>query len=137
MVIHRGCRHAPQRFYDLHLLIADAVGFEAVWGLHGNKAEKLHQVVLNHIPQLAYFVVVRPSALDAHHLSDGNLHVINTAMIPLTINEAISEAQNQKVLNGLFAQLVINSVDGLLIKVASNRVIHRSGGLEALTDRFL
>ena len=59
-------------------------------------------MVLHHIAQLPDLIVIRPATFDPYHLADRDLDVVNTGVIPLTVDKAVGKAQNKQVLDGLF-----------------------------------
>ena len=52
-------------------------------------------MVLQHVAELPNLVVIRPAAFDTDGFSNGNLHMIDTARIPLGIDEAVRETHHQ------------------------------------------
>ena len=62
--------------------------------------------------------------------------MINATLIPLGIDKAIGKSQHQKVLHRLFAQVVIDSVDILVIEKLSECFIDLSRRIEALANRL-
>ena len=93
-------------------------------------------MVLHHIAQLTHPVVVGPTPLDPHLFCNGDLNMINATLIPLGIDKAIGKSQYQKVLDRLFAQVVIDSLDILLIEKLSECFIDLSRRIEALANRL-
>ena len=93
-------------------------------------------MVLHHIAQLTHPVVISPAALDAHLFRNGDLNVINAALIPLGVDKAVGKSQYQKVLDRLFPQIVIDSIDILLIEKLSECFIDLSRRIEALANRL-
>ena len=83
VLFHRRRVYGPQRFDDFDLLIADTFGFQRIWRFHGNQTEQLHQMVLHHVPQLTDTIVVGPTPFDTDFFGNRDLHVIDTALIPL------------------------------------------------------
>ena len=94
-------------------------------------------MVLYHIAQLPDLIVIRPATFDAYHFPDGNLNVVNAGVIPLTVDKAVGKAQDKKVLNGLFAEVMIDAVDRFFIEVLRERLIHFDRRFEILTNGFL
>ena len=75
-------------------------------------------MVLHHVAQLSDLVVIGPSTLNAYHFPYRDLNVINAGVVPLAIDEAVCETQNQQILDRFFTQIVVDSVDRLFIKVS-------------------
>ena len=93
-------------------------------------------MVLHHVAQLTHAVVISPTALNAHLFRNRDLNVINATLIPLGIDKAIGKSQHQKVLDRLFAQVMIDSIDILLIEKLSECFIDLSRRIKALTNRL-
>ena len=100
-----------QRFDNFDLLVADALSFKRVGGLHRHQTQQLHQVVLHHIAQLPDTVVVSPATFYAHLLGHRNLYVINATLVPLRIDKPVGKPKHQQVLHGLLTEVMINAVD--------------------------
>ena len=88
------------------------------------------------LAQLTDAIVVSPSPFNADLFSNRDLHVVNATLIPLGIDKAIGKSQHQKVLHRLFAQVVIDSVDILVIEKLSECFIDLSRRIEALANRL-
>ena len=91
-------------------------------------------MVLHHVAQLTHPVVISPTALDAHFFGNGNLNVINAALIPLGVDKAVGKSEHQKVLDCLFAQIMIDSIDILLIEKLSECLVDFTRRIEALAN---
>ena len=55
--------------------------------------------------------------LDADGFRHGDLHVIDIAVVPQRFEDAVAEAKRQDVLNGFFAEIVIDSEDLILVRM--------------------
>ena len=64
----------------------------------------------NHIAQTAGVFVVASAAFDADAFGDRNLHVIDVAPVPDGFEDAVGEAEDQDVLDGFLAEVVIDAV---------------------------
>ncbi len=71
-------------------------------------------MILEHVAHDADAVVERAAVLDADRLGDGDLHVIDVVAVPDRLEDAVGEAEDQDVLDGLLAQVVVDAVDLLL-----------------------
>src|SRR5207244_413769 len=60
-------------------------------------------------------IIVTATLLDADGFSHGNLHVINVAAVPDRLENSVGETKSQNILDGFFAQVVIDAVDLLLL----------------------
>ncbi len=66
-------------------------------------------MVLHHITKCAGLLIERPAAFDPDIFGGRNLYVIDVVTIPDRLENAVRESEKQNVLNGLFAQLVIDA----------------------------
>ena len=89
----------------------------AIGGSIAIMREHLHQMVLDHVAQRAGPFVVARAALDADGLGRGDLHVIDVAPVPDRLEHAVREAEDQQVLDGFLAEVVIDAEDLRLVQV--------------------
>src|SRR5690348_1139455 len=66
-----------------------------------------------------------------------DLHVINEESVPDRFKNAIAKPENQDVLNGLFAQVVIDSINLPLVESPLNFTIELLRRREIAAKRFL
>ena len=78
---------------------------------HCGECQQLQQVVLNHVPQCARFVVIRGAIRDTGRFCSRDLHLLDVTPIPDRLEDPVRKAEYQKVLNGFFSQVVVNPVD--------------------------
>src|SRR5262249_56637391 len=71
-------------------------------------------MVRHHVAQRAGFFVEAAAGLDADGLVGGDLNVVDVIAIPQRLEDAVGEAQHQNVLDGFFAEEMIDAVDLLL-----------------------
>ena len=62
--------------------------------------------------------------------------MVNTSIIPLRVDESIGKPQRQQVLDGLFAQVVIDTVDVALWKIAPHGIIDDSRTFKIMANRL-
>ena len=103
--------HGPQ---ELHLLVADRLGAEVRRSLHAQDGEQLHDVVLDDVAQRPRLLVEAGAGLDADGLGDGDLHVVDVLPAPQGLEDAVAEPEDEEVLDGLLAEVVVDAVDALL-----------------------
>ena len=103
-------RHRTKRLEHFELLVADDVRIERVGRLHADEREQLQQMVLHHVAQRARRLVVSRPGADAFFFRHGNLHVVDLLLVEQRLEDAVREAQDQDVLNGLFSEVVIDPV---------------------------
>ncbi len=94
-------------------------------------------MVWHHVPQRPRFLVVAAAMLDPDALGCRDLHVIDVAAIPHRLKDAICKPEDQDVLDGLFAEVVIDPVNLAFIQHLPEFVIERSGGSQVVTERLL
>ena len=94
-------------------------------------------MVLHHVAQRAGLLVVAGARPDAFLLGHGNLHVIHVFLVEQRLEDAVREAQHEDVLDGLFAEIVIDSVNLPLMEHLGERVVDLAGAREIVADRFL
>ena len=85
--------------------------------------EELQQVILDDVPQCTGGIVVSFSSLEADGLRDGYLHMVDMGGSPDRLKEGIGEAQDEKVLHRLFAQVVVDAKNLTLIEDFPNFLI--------------
>ena len=56
-------------------------------------------------------IIVAAALLYAHGFSDRNLHVIDVSSIPDGLENPVRKTERQNILNGLFSEIVIDSID--------------------------
>ena len=133
---HVGAVNAAQRFQHLHFFIADAIGSQIRRRRHGDHAQNLQQVVLDHVAHLPGLVEVAPAALNAHLFRHGDLNVIDGAAVPVIDEQGVGKAQRQQVQHRLFTQIVVDAVDLALFKELAYPIVDLAGGFQGSPQRF-
>jgi len=64
-------------------LIAHLIGIEEGGRLHGDKADKLQQVVLDHVTHRAIGIVILGPVADPNAFGDGYLDMVDVIVVPL------------------------------------------------------
>src|SRR5207247_3520180 len=67
----------------------------------------------------------------------GDLHVVNVIAVPKRLEDAVAKTQYEQVLHGVFAEVVIDAVDLLLIENVKDNLIQFPGGSQVASERFL
>lgn len=111
------------RIEDLQLFIAQAIGVVLCRPLHRCNAKHLKQVALEHVAQHAAALVERPAPADGHRLRGGDLHVLDEAAIPHWFEQCVGKAENQQILHGLLAQVMIDAKELIFTEVAVRSLI--------------
>src|SRR5579864_8751817 len=68
-------------------------------------------MVGNHVSQRSRHIKVPAPLFYAHGLGHGDLHVVNKAVVPDRLKNAVAEAKDQDVLDRFLSQVVINAVN--------------------------
>lgn len=123
-----------QRLEHFYLFVTDAVGGQVGRRVHGDQAQQLQQMVLDHVAQLAGLVEVAPTALDTDLLGHGDFHVGDVILVPLGFEQTVGETQGDQVLDGLFAQVVVDAVGAVLREELRYGVIHLARGFQIGAD---
>ena len=94
-------------------------------------------MVLSHIAQRPGVVVVAGARTDAFRFGDRNLHVIHMLLVEQRLEDAVGEPQHEDVLDGLLAQVVIDSKDLRLVEQCCDFVVNSAGARQIVADRLL
>ena len=73
-------------------------------------------MVRHHVAQRAGAFVVSAAFLDSDFFRRGDLHAVDVTAIPDWLENAVAEAKDHDVLHGLFAEVVIDTVDLIFVK---------------------
>ena len=82
-------------------------------------------------------LVVRRASLDPQLLRDRDLHALDMVAIPQRLEHRVREAENEQILNGLFAEVVVDAIDLRLVEVLVDELVQRLGRLQIATERLL
>ena len=94
-------------------------------------------MVLHHVAQRARRLVVAAAAFDADRLGHRDLHVVDVAAVPDRLEDAVGEAEDHQVLDGLLAQVVIDAVDLRLAEGRGQFLVQGTGGGDVAAERLL
>ena len=94
-------------------------------------------MVLDHVAQDARLLEVAAARLDADGLGAGDLHVVDEAVVPDRLEDAVREAEHQQVLDGLFPEVVIDAVDLPLVQRLVDVAVQRARRLQVGAERLL
>ena len=126
----------PEAAQHFHLGIAHDVGIERVGWLHRDETEQLQQVILNHVPQGAGFFIITGPRPDAFRFADGNLDVVDIFVVPDRLENAVGEPDDHEVLDGLFAQIMIDPENLRLVEDLAGDFIDLLRGSQITSDRL-
>ena len=79
-------------------------------------------------------VVVASALLDPHRLGNGDLDVIDVPPVPDRLENSVCETERHDVLDGLFAEIVIDTVNLRLVDYFQELLVQRLGRLEVVAE---
>ena len=129
-------RHRLKRADDLQLFVPDRVGVELIGRLHRDQAEKLHHMVLHHVPHGARLVIIGTTPAHAHGFGHRDLDVIDMARVPQRLEQYIGEAHRHQVLNRLFPEVVVDAVDLAFREMLGQRRVQRHRAFKVTAKGF-
>ena len=94
-------------------------------------------MVLHHVAQRAGLLVERPAPFHTQRLRCRDLHVIDVIAIPDRLEDPVGEPEHQNVLHRLFAQVVIDAEDLVLVEHRVHLVIQVARRIEIVPKRLL
>ena len=94
-------------------------------------------MVLHHVAQRARLLVIRPARLHADRLAHRDLYVVDVLAVPQRLEDAVGEAQDQDVLDGLLAEIVVDPVDLPLAEHPRDQPVQLLGALQVAAERLL
>ena len=104
-----GRGHGAEGADDFDFFVADAIGGEIGGGFHGDEAEELEEMILDHIAEGASAFVVGATGFDAEGFGGGDLDMIDVAVIPEGLEDFVGEAEDHDILGGLFAEEMVDA----------------------------
>ena len=122
---------------NLGLLITDRIGLKRCRGLHRGQAEELHHVVRNHVPQCAGSIEVSAALFHADGFSIRDLHMIDVTPVPDGLEDGIVEPKHHNILYGFFPQVVIDTVNLILLHYSFDLAVQRLGRFQIVAERLL
>ena len=94
-------------------------------------------MVLQHVARGAAAVVIAAAGADAEFFGDGDLDVVDVATVPEGLEDRVGETQDEEILDGLLAEVVVDAEDLRLAEVAGGDGVEVDGGIEVLAERLL
>ena len=74
--------------------------------------------------------------LNADFLGRGNMHAVDVAAIPDGLKDAVGETKDQNILDGFFAQVMIDAINLVLVEDLLELLVKLAGRLEITAERF-
>src|ERR1700722_8358505 len=94
-------------------------------------------MVLQHIANSTGFLIKRPSPFDTNRLSSRDLDMVNVVAIPDRLKDAVAEAEDENILNGLLTEIVIDTKDLIFGQHIVNLVVELASRLKISAKRLL
>jgi len=93
-------------------------------------------MVLQHVARGAAAVVITAARADAEFFGDGDLDVVDVAAVPQGLEDRVGETQDEQILDGLLAEVVVDAEDLRLAEVARGDGVEVDGGSRSLPKGF-
>ena len=94
-------------------------------------------MVLDDIAHRARLLVVTGAFFDADRFGDRDLHVVDVLPVPDRLEDPVREPHDEDVLNGLFAEVVIDAEDLVLAEDGVEDLGELPCGLAVMSERLL
>ena len=94
-------------------------------------------MVLDDVAHRAGSFVVSAAVLDSNLLRDRDLHRVDQVGVPYRLENRVGKAKSKDVLDGLFAEVVVDPEDGVLGKCLLQRLGQLTRRLQVRSKRFL
>ena len=94
-------------------------------------------MVLDHVAQDARLFEIGAAVLDADGLGDGHLHVVDGVAVPDALEDGVAEAEDEDVLDGLLAQIVVDAEDLRFVEDAVDDAVQLAGRRQVVPERLL
>ncbi len=94
-------------------------------------------MILDHIAQCAGMVVVLAPMLHPDLFGDGDLHMVDVVPVPYGLEEEVGKTKGQYVLDRLFAQVMVNTIDLGLVQKFSQGAVEGLGRVKVPPERLL
>src|SRR5713101_5857877 len=97
------------RLQDFDLLITNRFTVCADRRLHRQVAQKLKEMVLDHVTNGSGLIVKSASPLHTELLSHGDLYALDVVAIPERLHQCVGEPEKYDVVDRLLAKIVVNA----------------------------
>ena len=94
-------------------------------------------MTLQHVADHAGGFVVRCTSLDADRFGDRHLHMIDIPAVPERLEEPVPEPKYEDILDCLFAEVMIDTIDLVFRQNAVNLFTQCARTAEIMPERFL
>ncbi len=94
-------------------------------------------MVLEHVANGAGALIVAGPMPDALGFGHGDLDMVDVAAVPDGLKDGVGKAKDHQVLDGLFAEVVIDSVDIGFVKGGMQGLVQLAGALQVVPEWLL
>src|SRR3989442_1211619 len=94
-------------------------------------------MVLNHVAQRAGLFIISASTFNTDRLGVCNLNVIDVLPVPQRLENAVGKTEGENILNGFFAEIMINSINLFLSENPGQLFVQSTCACQIVTERFL
>ena len=112
---------------DFRLFVVHRLRVERNRRFHCRKRDELKDVIRHHVAQRAGMLVIISPHFHAEFLRYRHLHVIHVAAIPNRLENAVREAERQNVLNRLFPEIMVDTVNLVFTQHLADFMIQCNG----------
>ncbi len=120
----------------LYLFVPDAFGVNGARRFHKREREHLHYVVLHDVAQCTRFFVEISAFFDANCLGHRYLDVVDVIARPQWLENRVGEAQSEDVLHGFFAEIMVDTVNLVLVEYLVQGGVELPGCLAVVAKRL-
>jgi hypothetical protein len=93
-------------------------------------------MIRNHVAQSARRIIITTARFDADLFSDRNLHVIDIISVPDRLENAVAKAENQNILHGFLAEIMIDAENLIFLKDRAQFFIQSFSRFQIAPERF-
>jgi hypothetical protein len=122
---------------DVDFTIAQVTVAEADRRLHGDQAQELQEVILQHVLERSDAVVIAGSPLERQRFVPDDVHLGDMGTVPDRLQDAVGEPRPQDVLDGRHRQEVVDAEDRLLGIEAGQKAVELNRSTQVLAERLL
>ena len=94
-------------------------------------------MVLDHVAQGAGAIVVAATVADAQAFRNRDLHVVDVTTVPDRLHDAVGEAEDEDVLDGLLAQVMVDAVNVVFAEDRVDDAVQLAGRGQVDAERLL
>ncbi len=103
---------------------------------HSDQRQQLKQMVRHHVAHGTGRVIEAAAAADINGFRHGDLDMIDVIAIPDRLEHAVGEAEHQDVLHRLFAEIVVDAIDLVLVDDLEQVVVELPRGRQIGAERL-